>query len=599
MEYLIKASGVIAVFYLFYKLLLERDTFFKSNRWFLLVGLLIAVITPSIVIPVYIEYTPIDISELTFENVATTPANSGLEFWDYVTMAYALGVVFFFGRFFVQMSSLLLLIFKNKKEKQGKYTYVKTKADISPFSFFNWIVYNPTQFNKTELEQIIAHEKVHAKQYHSIDILLTQIACVVLWFNPFIWLYNKDLKQNLEFLADYDTVRQTVCKKTYQYTLLKTSVPTHQLALSNNFYNSLIKKRIVMLQKSKSKKINKIKYALVIPLLAIFLMSFNTKDIYIEKAEPVFDMLPDPILNNLEPEKSIVAETPLKTNAVETTSPKAKNSTINSATKKEVEVFIVTKNASDDDLDKITAKAKAKGVTIKFKNVKRNADGEITAIKIEARGNESNASYNLNSDESISPIKISFGKKGKNISIGNANIKNKSITYIIKDGDKVSKVKGTGSGTENIFISDDDGVYEVEGDSVHYITKGGNSFTKRIKTVDVIKNGDNDDTVEIIVDNDGLNENEDIIIVKKDKPGKTAYKVKAIGKGKSNNKVIIKTDDGTEPIYFIDGKEVENKAFKTLDSDDIKTVNVLKGDAAIKKYGDKAKNGVVEITTKD
>lgn len=356
-----------------------------------------------------------------------------------------------------------------------------------------------------------------------------------------------------------------------------------------------------MLQKSKSKKINKIKYALVIPLLAIFLMSFNTKDIYIKKAEPIFDMLPNPVLNNLEPEKSMIAETPLKTNAVETiTTPKVKNRTINNVSKKEVEVFIVTKNASDADLDQITSEAKAKGVTLKFKNVKRNADGEITAIKIEARGNDSNASYNLNSDEPITPIKISFGKKGKNISIGNANVKQKSVTYIIKDGSKVSKVKGTGSSTENIFISDDDdGVYEVEGDSVLYITKGRNNFTKRIKTVDIIKNGDNDDTVEIIVDNDGLNENEDIIIVKKDKPGKTAYKVKTVGKGKSNNKVIIKTDDGTEPIYIIDGKEVKNKAFKTLDNDDIKSINVLKGDSAIKKYGDRAKNGVVEITTKD
>ena len=111
------------------------------------------------------------------------------------------------------------------------------------------------------MEQIIAHEKVHANQYHSIDILLTQLACVVLWFNPFIWLYNKDLKQNLEFSADHDTVNNAVCKKAYQYTLLKTSVPTYQLALSNNFYNSLIKKRIVMLQKSKSAAQAKLSFA--------------------------------------------------------------------------------------------------------------------------------------------------------------------------------------------------------------------------------------------------------------------------------------------------------------------------------------------------
>src|SRR5690606_37026592 len=121
---------------------------------------------------------------------------------------------------------------------------------------------------------IITHEKTHANQYHSIDILLTQLSCIVLWFNPFIWFYNKDLKQNLEFIADKTTLKQNHCKKSYQYTLLKTSIPSHQMALSNNFYNSLIKKRIVMLHKSKSKKINQLKYALVIPVVALFLMGF-------------------------------------------------------------------------------------------------------------------------------------------------------------------------------------------------------------------------------------------------------------------------------------------------------------------------------------
>jgi beta-lactamase regulating signal transducer with metallopeptidase domain len=138
-------------------------------------------------------------------------------------------------------------------------------------------------FTKKELEQIITHEKVHVDQHHSIDILLTQLTCITLWFNPFIWLYNKNLKQNLEFIADKNAQSKVTCKKSYQTTLLKTSMPSHQIVLSNHFYNSLIKKRIVMLHKSKSKKINLIKYAFIIPLLAIFLMSFNTKEVYIKK----------------------------------------------------------------------------------------------------------------------------------------------------------------------------------------------------------------------------------------------------------------------------------------------------------------------------
>ena len=605
MEYLLKASAVIAVFYMFYKLLLQRDTFFRCNRWFLLVGLLVSLTIPMVVIPIYIEYIPVDVSNFTFEN-ATNPANSGLEMSDYVMIVYGLGVTFFFTRFLIQVTSLALVIMRHKKDKRGKYTYVKTQANISPFSFFRWIVFNPEKFNNTELEQIIAHEKVHVNQYHSMDILLTHLACIVLWVNPFIWLYKKDLKQNLEFLADHDTVNNAVCKKAYQYTLLKTSAPSHQLALSNNFYNSLIKKRIVMLQKSKSKKINQFKYALVIPLLAIFLMSFNTKEMYVEKHEPVNDILPNTILDVLESREFEINEKPIvKTNSNKKANlqiPTVNNYKSNLDADKELVEYIITKTTSDTDLDKLTEKVKNKDITLKFKGVKRNANDEIIAIKIDTYSKDSNANYQISSDEGIAPIRISFGKNGKNISIGNGIMKKNVVTYIIKDGDRVHKVKKSGKGTKAIFISDDGqhNVFKLEGDSVHFITddEDENTLTKRIKKVEVIKNGENDGVVEIIVDNDGVNEEEDIIIVKKNKHGK-AYKVKTIGKENDSKKIVIKTDDGTEPLFIINGKIVDGKDIKTLDSDDIKTVNVLKGDAALKKYGDKAKNGVVEITTKN
>ncbi|MDO5971363.1 M56 family metallopeptidase [Flavivirga aquimarina] len=282
MEYLLKVSALISIFYFIYKVFLQHETFFESIRIFLFLGLISSFIIPFLVIPIYIEYT----SALTssYDGVTTVQKiEEPLSILDYLTMVYLAGVLFFFIRFMIQLVSLVAIIFKGKSKKQGGYTFVRINTNMSPFSFFNWIVYNPNSFNKTELDQIITHEKAHAQQYHSMDILLTQLSCIVLWFNPFMWLYNKDLKQNLEFLADNLTINNIKNKKGYQYTLLKTAFSINKLALSNNFYTSSIKKRIVMLHKSKSKKINQFKFVIAIPLLSIFLMSFNTEKVCVAK----------------------------------------------------------------------------------------------------------------------------------------------------------------------------------------------------------------------------------------------------------------------------------------------------------------------------
>ena len=192
--------------------------------------------------------------------------------FNYTTLmlwVYSLGVVLFFAKLMIEFSSLFVLLKNHTSKKVGSYTYIETQEAILPFSFFNYIVYNPSQFNAQELELIIKHEKVHADQKHSIDILLVQLASVIFWFNPFIWLYKKDLQQNLEFIADDNAQRKSYCERSYQELLLKTSVTNHQLVLANNFYNSLIKKRIVMLHKSKSNKLNLLKFLLVLPLLGL------------------------------------------------------------------------------------------------------------------------------------------------------------------------------------------------------------------------------------------------------------------------------------------------------------------------------------------
>ena len=287
MEYLLKVSTITAIFYLFYKLFLQNDTFFQFNRFFLLIGVLSSFIMPFIIIPVYIEYTSANVTKYVVDTHATPIVieniKESISLLDVVSIIYIVGIIGFLIHFIQQLISLSRIIISNESEKKSGFTVIKTSKQIPPFSFFKWIVYNPTLFNEKELKQVLAHEKIHVNQYHSIDNLIAQFYCILLWFNPFVWLYSKSLKQNLEFIADENAQKSIDCKKSYQYTLLKTSITQQQLAITNNFFNSPIKKRIVMLQKSKSKKMNQLKYALVIPVLALFLMNFNKEEVYIEK----------------------------------------------------------------------------------------------------------------------------------------------------------------------------------------------------------------------------------------------------------------------------------------------------------------------------
>ncbi len=343
MDYLLKSSAIIALFYISYRLFLQRETFFESNRWFLFIGLIIAAALPSVVIPIYIEYTPAatnntfmvsDIADLSTQDEPFNWLQLGL--W-----IYSIGVCFFLGKFLIELTSLQRLIKKNPKKRMERFSLIEIFDQIAPFSFFKWIVYNPSQFKKNELQLIINHEKVHAKEHHTIDVLLAQLCCVLFWFNPLVWLYKKELQQNLEFIADKKAQTVADCKESYQRLLLKTSVPNHPLVVTNNFYNSLIKKRIIMLHKSKSNKLNAWKYALIIPVLALFLMSFNTREVYV-----------------------------------------AKNIASYSVLDKE---FIITANSSDIELDEIKRYFKNKSVQIKFSDIIRNSDQTIKSLTLNTK----------------------------------------------------------------------------------------------------------------------------------------------------------------------------------------------------------------------
>ncbi|CDF78397.1 peptidase, M56 family [Formosa agariphila KMM 3901] len=540
MDYLIKASAVLAIFYLVYIVWLQKETFFIGNRWYLLIGLIISALTPLVVIPIYINQVPQTLDLSQFTTVESTSKTSSLSWTTIASVIYFTGVVFFLIRFIIESLSLkTFLKSQNIKLKDG-FNMSETIQDISPFSFFKTIVYNPNQFTDTELTHILNHEKVHARDYHSIDILISKLATIVFWCNPFIWLYKKALIQNLEFIADYKSIQQTHSTKTYQNVLLKTSVLTHQMPLTTNFYNSLIKKRILMLNTSKSKSIYTLKYVLIIPALVIFMINFNTKTIYAQSGSTASDAAPF---------KSTIS-------------------------------ILITKDHSDEMLESLENVLSSNNIDLKFKKIKRNSSNEIIAISITAKSDTEETNYKTDSNSTISPIKITYSDTEKSILIQVVAEDDSQVMFT--SSKNASKVKANNKNSFIIPTSDGSSIVikssgaEFNDNDVMYISddvKTTQKTTEKSKWDFQISEVEFSENLDSIKDEKTFNIPE-------------------------NSSVQLKSNLQEEPLILVDGKEISKTDMDNIDPNSIEQVNVIKDEKLTEKFGEKGKNGVVEISTK-
>lgn len=285
--YLLKSVAILTIFYVVYFIFLRKDTLFTAKRHYLLGGILASLLLPFLEFTkiIYIEAPVFEalpfsegISTITTEALVNSEVVTAFVWWQLALAIYVLGVLFMLGRLLYQLLSLLRLIGTYPSEKQKKYTFVKVTENISPFSFFKYIVYNPQSHSEEELQMILKHEQVHASQWHSLDIIIGHVVRILQWVNPFSWFYKKSLEENLEYIADNQAVAQVLSKKEYQLTLVKASSTLLVPALTTQFYQSFIKKRIIMLNKSTSKRRNIWKLSIVLPAIALFLWSFNVKE---------------------------------------------------------------------------------------------------------------------------------------------------------------------------------------------------------------------------------------------------------------------------------------------------------------------------------
>lgn len=280
MLYLLQVNVGLILFYALYKLVCTRDTFFRSRRFILIVSLVLPFILPFIDVREWLEsrdrmimLTHFDYSavlpEIVVGSEAVETGNRVFVLFEWIGYLYLAGVVALLVRLAVQAFSLYRLIVR-MPEKEINGVCVKCLNDPSgPFSFFRWIFMNPAAVKEDEISEILTHEMAHVKQHHSVDVLLAEMVSICCWMNPFAWLLKREVRLNLEFLADRKVMEAGFATKSYQYHLLGLAY-NHKYGLSNNFNFSHLKQRIIMMNKKKSNGAGHIKYALfVLPAFAL------------------------------------------------------------------------------------------------------------------------------------------------------------------------------------------------------------------------------------------------------------------------------------------------------------------------------------------
>jgi hypothetical protein len=438
--YILKSSGILFIFWIIFTTTLKKDTFFKSHRLYLISGIIISTFLPLLKFTKTVVISPslyLNFTEVS-NDISNNNGVSSINWLLILFSIYILGVLLFSARILIQFISLKRIVNKCTVISDGEYSIAETNENINPFSFFNTIVINPELYSIEDYNSILVHEKAHASQKHSIDMLLAQLICIYQWMNPFVWLYKKNISQNLEFITDAESINILEDKKAYQYLLLNQTCQYYQKnSITNTFYNSLIKKRIVMLNQQKSNQINLLKYAIIAPLLIVFIVFFNTKTI---------------------------AQTQ-KSNWVLSHGVATNN----------YEIFI-TKNTTDEHLNKEISVLKEKfTIDLKFSKVKRNSKGEITAIKASFKtSNGKNGVYSVSSSEPIKDFVFSV--------ILNDNQEPENISF------KESSSNSLITQSSSVTIKNNTKKFVFETDDIENDSRIKNIDPNTIKSMNIIKN---------------------------------------------------------------------------------------------------------------
>jgi TonB family protein len=614
-HYLILANLYLALFYGFYLLLLRKETYFMLNRIYLVSAAVLSFFIPliqaewvkNLFITQKVQQTIYYIDPGFVSQV--TPAESGFTIAQLFATVYWLVAMLLLARLFYRF-------FKLRK-------YLQADENGSAFSFFNKIKVDE---NLPEKEIIMQHELVHAIQFHSADVLLFEALAILNWFNPIIYFYRKAIKYNHEFIADRNAVSFGVDKSDYALLLLSQTMNVQPNTLVNSFFNqSLLKQRIMMLHKNPSKRSALLKYGLLAPLFVVMLILTSAT---VSKQKTILKIsdkissdatVKEVALNIRNQVKPPVPPAELKISLTITT---LNGKVVNTFGKplakikvycKENSVNTITNEDGDFKISKYV-----EGSSVVFTNTDstilvksfENISGKLQIVVIEDRQTARNKANMLIVKPSSEPGVVSFaaveklptfpgGERAfgeylsKAIRYPKEAHDNKTqgrviVSFIVETDGKLSTIKvlrdiGGGCGQEAIRVLSESPTWNpgIQNEKPVRV-----AYTMPINFTLTGETNSNSSTWRIGSKRDstanGVKSNDVIIL----------------DTVKTTRGLILGDPNKLQPLYVVDGKEITREDINKVNPNDIESISVLKDSSATAKYGDKGKNGVIEITTK-
>ena len=504
--YILKSSVCLVLFYLFFRLLLSKETFHRFNRMALLGVLFFSLLIPCIEVTtrhqVEVQQAVLSIEQLLLmAELETTPANVGavqetsaISWVQIVLLVYWAGILFLACRNIYSLICLFRLVHSGKHEKLEKgVTLVVHNQEIVPFSWMKYIVISRKDLEENGRE-ILIHEMAHIHHRHSVDLLVADICIFFQWFNPGAWLLKQELQNIHEYEADETVINEGVNAKEYQLLLIKKAVGTRLYSMANSFNHSKLKKRITMMLKEKSNPCALLKYLYVLPLAAIAVTAFARPEIS-EKVEEISAVKVNDLAEIVEKksEENVVKE-PIDTN---------KNK-------------VVVVGYRTEKKDSVLTSGKKK-----------------VAISVQGISGEGK------------PLVIINGKESEREVVNALNPERIESVSVIGP-EKAIKIYGEKA---------KDGVMDIK----LYSEK---KFAPR--------------KIEI----EGINKT----------------RLDALNSGAKSWGATFRSADGGKPLVIIDGKEATgDDPLANISPDRIRSISVLKDKTALAAYGDKGKNGVIEV----
>lgn len=281
-KYLIISAASLGLSYFMFRLLIRKDTMFLQQRIFLITSVILSALIP--LTGIAIHFQEIKTPELL---IPQQPAGlnkmlpiAGNDHFridsKLILYIYMIIAALFFLTILFQVMRICVLYLASEKTVCGNMIVLRNLKTEQPFSFFNWIFIPRSMTDRTEIQSIFIHESIHARQFHSLDNIILELICAIMWFNPFVWMIKKSIHLLHEYIADEGTLNKGIDKLRYQALLVNQAAEGKMVTIPSGFNSNLLKKRMIMMSKTKMNDTSRVKILSIIPLPIVLLMLVAT-----------------------------------------------------------------------------------------------------------------------------------------------------------------------------------------------------------------------------------------------------------------------------------------------------------------------------------